>query len=353
MAGRKKRARETNGDQISAAAHESQPCGTSDAPGYEQSRDLRIKENKERMEKLGIPDLSLKLKSHSAPKKRFSRDPYEKKAQTLPRPDGSPRRSSRIKTLAPVSYVELRPKGTRGSSESNEIRIKEGLKPEIYTEEHEKLLGDCKKSWTLLVDGYGEDGKRIYDEVNGETCHQCRQKTLGQHTRCSKCNLVQGQFCGDCLYSRYGENVIEAKENPNWVCPVCRDVCNCSLCRKEKGWMPTGPISRKVFRLGYKSVAHYLIQTHRSQKKAENLSPEDDSHDTAEGPEEFSTSQPDDLMPDDSEEEVEKVQLLDNKRVGHNSEDEKDAGDAIDHDGMLKEKNEVMDEHRDFSTHKS
>lgn len=30
-----------------------------------------------------------------------------------------------------------------------------------------------------------------------------RQKTLGHRTHCSECNMVQGQFCGDCLYMRY------------------------------------------------------------------------------------------------------------------------------------------------------
>jgi hypothetical protein len=53
-----------------------------------------------------------------------------------------------------------------------------------------------------------------------------------------------------CLKSiilfRYGENVIEANENPNWICPVCRGICNCSLCRQGKGWMPTGSLYRKV-----------------------------------------------------------------------------------------------------------
>lgn len=37
--------------------------------------------------------------------------------------------------------------------------------------------------------------------------------------------------------------------------------CNCCLCRQAKGWEPTGDVYRKVVRLGYKSVAHYLIQT--------------------------------------------------------------------------------------------
>lgn len=80
----------------------------------------------------------------------------------------------RLKTLTPVSYSEDHPKRKRGSSRNIEIRILEGSQPEIYTEEHDKLLGDCKSSWTLSVDGYGKDGERIYDPVNGETCHQCR-----------------------------------------------------------------------------------------------------------------------------------------------------------------------------------
>ncbi|KAE8655133.1 Ankyrin repeat-containing protein isoform 1 [Hibiscus syriacus] len=87
------------------------------------------------------------------------------------------------------------------------------------------------------------------------------QKTLGHRTHCVKCNMVQGQFCGDCLYMRYGERVLEANENPNWVCPVCRGICNCSLCRQAKGWAPTGPLYKKIAKLGFKSVAHYLIKT--------------------------------------------------------------------------------------------
>lgn len=228
---------------------------------YEKLREQRIKENNERLQKLGILDLSLKLKPNPPPRKI---------PKNLPLPVPHPRRSSRLKTLAPVSYVENR---KHKSSEDGEIEIhiEEGSKPEIYTEEHELLLGDCEMSWTLLVDGYGSDGKRIYDPVKGETCHQCRQKTLGRHTHCSKCKLVQGQLCGDCLYTRYGENVIEVNQNPTWICPVCRGICNCSLCRLENGWRPTGAIYRKVKRLGFKSVAHYLIQTYRGQVKIESL----------------------------------------------------------------------------------
>ncbi|GLU02979.1 hypothetical protein SLE2022_202040 [Rubroshorea leprosula] len=251
---------------------------------YEKVREKRIKENTERMQKLGIFDLSLKLKDQSRKIPRKISSSTANKTKT-PRPlSDPPRRSSRLKTLPSVSYEEVRPERNMPSG-NYDICIKVGTEPEIYTEEHEKLLGDCKTSWTLSVDGYGKDGMRIYDQVNGKSCHQCRLKTLGHHTRCSKCDMVQGQFCGDCLYMRYGENVIEANQNPNWICPVCRGVCNCSRCRRRKGWAITGAIDRKVVKMGYKSVAHYLIQTRRgmADTKSKEILNVDESSDSSPG----------------------------------------------------------------------
>jgi len=40
------------------------------------------------------------------------------------------------------------------------------------------------------VDGYDSSGNRVYDKVSGQTCHQCRQKTLGRHTACSECQTL-------------------------------------------------------------------------------------------------------------------------------------------------------------------
>lgn len=77
---------------------------------------------------------------------------------------------------------------------------------------------------------------------------------------------------------RYGENVLEAKKNPNWTCPVCRGICNCSICRTKRGWFPTGNAYRKVVRLGYKSVAHYLIATQRSGANSGDASSADSSN---------------------------------------------------------------------------
>ncbi|XP_078161026.1 uncharacterized protein LOC144556520 [Carex rostrata] len=153
------------------------------------------------------------------------------------------RRSSRLQNVAPVNYIDAHGKKSNDLTESDVALLEEGRKKELYTEEHDKLLGSCEAPWTLFVDGHGNDNKRIYDPVKGKTCHQCRQKTMGYRTSCYKCQIVQGQFCGDCLYMR--------------------GICNCSLCRLKKGWNPTGALYKKVVKLGYKSVEHYMIQTRR------------------------------------------------------------------------------------------
>ncbi|XP_030496131.2 uncharacterized protein LOC115712051 [Cannabis sativa] len=239
---------------------------------YEQTREERIKQNLQKMQKLGIFDLSLKVNSNIHQTRAPKNHSRLKSSPATPpsRPSGPSRRSSRLKSTTPVNYSELDLTKKDKALEDGCILTEKGFRPEIYTEEHEKLLGHTEKSWTLFVDGCGKDGKRIYDQFNGKTCHQCRQKTLGHRTHCSECNKVQGQFCGDCLYMRYGEHVLEAKENPDWVCPVCRGICNCSLCRQAKGWPPTGTLYRKISQLGYKSVAHYLIQTCRVETNLGN-----------------------------------------------------------------------------------
>ncbi|KAJ8764421.1 hypothetical protein K2173_006161 [Erythroxylum novogranatense] len=234
---------------------------------YERSREERIKENLERMQKLGLKDLSLNLKALSSRRTAPRKSPSSIKLSTPLQSDLPLRRSSRLQSATPVCYSEV----VLTKREDDYVNLERG-KPEIYTEEHEKLLGNTDRPWTLFVDGYRSDGTRIYDQVKGKTCHQCRQKTLGYRTHCCKCNMVQGQFCGDCLYMRYGEHVLEALENPYWLCPVCRGICNCSLCRQAKGWPATGQLYKKISGLGYKSVAHYLIYTRRSQdNEGQNL----------------------------------------------------------------------------------
>ncbi|MEJ1283887.1 cell division cycle associated 7 like [Cricetulus griseus] len=57
---------------------------------------------------------------------------------------------------------------------------------------------------------------KVYDKVLGNTCHQCRQKTIDTKTVCRNqgCGGVRGQFCGPCLRNRYGEDVRTALLDP-------------------------------------------------------------------------------------------------------------------------------------------
>ncbi|XP_011497025.1 PREDICTED: uncharacterized protein LOC105361515 [Ceratosolen solmsi marchali] len=99
-----------------------------------------------------------------------------------------------------------------------------------------------------------------YDAINGTSCHQCRQKTIDTKTFCrsGKCIGVRGQFCGPCLMGRYGESALNALQDPNWVCPPCRNLCNCSICRTRKGQRPTGILAPLAREEGYDSVKDYL-----------------------------------------------------------------------------------------------
>ncbi|KAJ6288572.1 hypothetical protein OIU76_024539 [Salix suchowensis] len=245
---------------------------TSESPKisvYEQTREERIKENLERMQKLGLMDLSLKLKACTAPPKRTPRtSPSSTKHPTPFLPRGPLRRSSRLQNSTPVSYSEVALTKKDGLLEDENITQEVGSKPEIYTEEHEKLLGNTEKSWTLFVDGCGKDGKRIYDSINGKNLPPVQ----AENSRLSYSLLQMRDGPGTVLWRLYGEHVLEALENPNWLCPVCRGICNCSFCRQAKGWPPTGTLYRKISSLGYKSVAHYLIQTKRPQNTANEVS---------------------------------------------------------------------------------
>ncbi|XP_023026131.1 uncharacterized protein [Leptinotarsa decemlineata] len=98
-----------------------------------------------------------------------------------------------------------------------------------------------------------------YSEI-GTSCHQCRQKTQDQKTCCRniECVGVRGQFCGVCLENRYGEDAAEALRDPDWTCPVCRGICNCSFCRAKEGKRPTGILTPLAHQAGHKSVKEFL-----------------------------------------------------------------------------------------------
>ncbi|KAJ8686778.1 hypothetical protein QAD02_022572 [Eretmocerus hayati] len=101
---------------------------------------------------------------------------------------------------------------------------------------------------------------KVYDAINGTSCHQCRQKTKDTKTVCrsGECVGVRGQFCGPCLLMRYGESAVEALKDPDWACPPCRGLCNCSICRTRNGQRPTGILAPTAKEEGYDSVKDYL-----------------------------------------------------------------------------------------------
>lgn len=101
---------------------------------------------------------------------------------------------------------------------------------------------------------------KIYDKILGNTCHQCRQKTIDTKTVCrnQSCGGVRGQFCGPCLRNRYGEDVRSALLDPDWMCPPCRGICNCSYCRRRDGHCATGILIHLAKFYGYNNVKEYL-----------------------------------------------------------------------------------------------
>ncbi|XP_039864705.1 cell division cycle-associated protein 7-like isoform X1 [Simochromis diagramma] len=117
----------------------------------------------------------------------------------------------------------------------------------------------------LVADNMTE---KVYNSVTGSTCHQCRQKTVDTKTCCRSedCRGIQGQFCGPCLRNRYGEDVKKALLDPDWKCPPCRGICNCSFCRQREGRCPTGILFPLAQHHGFSDVHSYLTSLRNKLK---------------------------------------------------------------------------------------
>ncbi|KAF9600579.1 hypothetical protein IFM89_010065 [Coptis chinensis] len=136
-------------------------------------------------------------------------------------------------------------------------RLQNGT-PVTFLELHEK-------TFEKYIMKFGKDG------LSKKSCHQCRKRTLCHHTRWRKCYLAQGQLCGNCLHWRYGEHVQEVNQNPNWICPVCHGICNCSQCRKANGLPAAGYSYNTILKLGLTSVAHYLTHLESSGTRSDDM----------------------------------------------------------------------------------
>jgi hypothetical protein len=153
---------------------------------------------------------------------------------------------------------------------------------EAYSEEHVRRLEMFRPSQP-----YGKArANRLCAKAHPQpcpygckTCHFCRQRSVEQQTVCSLCEGVsnyfggagRGYWCGSCLWLRVGENIEDARRAPDWICPGCRDLCNCSganCMRIKRGWFPTNQLSHEARDQGFRSVAHYLVHTHVSAAAA-------------------------------------------------------------------------------------
>ena len=86
---------------------------------------------------------------------------------------------------------------------------------------------------------------------NAPICRVVAWKAHTANAVLHQCSLtLQGVLCGDCLFMRYGENILEVKEKDEWTCPVCRGLCNCSNHRIRRGWAPTGSLYRHAIAEG-------------------------------------------------------------------------------------------------------
>ncbi|XP_042350769.1 cell division cycle-associated protein 7a [Plectropomus leopardus] len=114
--------------------------------------------------------------------------------------------------------------------------------------------------------------EKVYNSSTGSTCHQCRQKTVDTKTNCRnpECVGVRGQFCGPCLRNRYGEEVRDALLNPEWHCPPCRGICNCSFCRAREGRCATGVLVYLAKYHGYDNVHAYLKSLKKELEESSN-----------------------------------------------------------------------------------
>ncbi|XP_072268657.1 cell division cycle-associated 7-like protein [Pyxicephalus adspersus] len=259
----------SNGEKLNA---KSDSEVEKDKPNQEDSdallkRAMNIKENKAVLAQLlaelhSVPDLfPMKTTPNSKQKKTsrrtFSEGPVERR--TNPTRSARPPENFALETFtaSALQFAEHLKKYSKrrplSEEEKEEIRKRRRSSKcnyrsvEDITEEELENVADTVKD-------------KVYDKIMGSTCHQCRQKTVDTKTYCRNpgCGGVRGQFCGPCLRNRYGEDVREALLDPDWICPPCREICNCSYCRKRDGRCATGMLIHLAKFSGYDNVKEYL-----------------------------------------------------------------------------------------------
>ncbi|XP_077386750.1 cell division cycle-associated protein 7-like isoform X2 [Festucalex cinctus] len=271
----KERTQKSWAKEVRSVFSDEEPEDVSDS--FLAKRELNIKANKAMLAQL-MADLEKMSGGDSVLKKQKAKQPKDKT---------SPRRSKREprKNMDRVSRRQ-----TRSMGACEDLPGPQKAELELSLEEELLEVRRAPRQWRRStphhnssphvirpVDDITEDElqlvadhvtEKVYNRVTGSTCHQCRQKTVDTKTCCRNegCRGIQGQFCGPCLRNRYGEDVKKALLDPEWHCPPCRGICNCSFCRQREGRFPTGILFPLAQYHGFSDVHSYLSSLHNKLK---------------------------------------------------------------------------------------
>nr|XP_061808418.1 cell division cycle-associated 7-like protein [Nerophis lumbriciformis] len=237
-------------------------------------RDKNIQENKAKLAELfadlaSIADLTLPQTPQMKKRRQVKTTPRKRK---LEQESGSERRNPSRKARPPENFAvdqvcePLPRSGPRAVDLRRLLEVDEesaGNNPK-KRRSHRRSQYEYKSVDEITEDDLENIAYRskdkIWDKDHGSSCHQCRQKTLDTKTVCRSgfCSAGKGQFCGPCLKNRYGEDVRTVLLDPTWSCPICRGMCNCSLCRKKEGRCATGILVGLARYNGHDNVHEYL-----------------------------------------------------------------------------------------------
>ncbi|KAI3463548.1 hypothetical protein Pfo_020211 [Paulownia fortunei] len=249
---------------------------------YEELRKARIFENQARLASLGLQKTISELRSlTSSPK---SDKTHVRKHCKVDYSSTPLRRSARLRGKSPPSQGALGYLEGGGSDSSRNGKEKGPVNGRMVRATRGLMRSQISlEALARRCDSKGRGS--WYDPVYGICCHFCRQKKLcGEEdckrcgdldmdqpcigkTDCSVCHSSNGVFCRACLKVRYGEEMEEVRSNKEWMCPHCMEdkgispywICNSSLCLKKRKMVPTGIAIYRAREMGYKSVAHLLM----------------------------------------------------------------------------------------------
>ncbi|KAK9925720.1 hypothetical protein M0R45_022989 [Rubus argutus] len=254
---------------------------------YEDRRNARILQNQARLNSLGVHKTLSELHSiaSSAKPSKVHVRKHCNKVYDLT----SLRRSDRLKgittTQAPTTpnHISFRTSSLRGAGGNEERTERWPANAPLVEVKGSEMQLISSESWARRCDSKSRGS--VYHSVFGICCHFCRQKKLcGEEdckrcgtldmdqpcigkTDCSVCHSTNGVLCRGCLKVRYGEEMEEVRENKEWMCPHCIEengvkpywICNSSFCMKKRKMAPTGIAIYRCQEMGYKSVAHLLM----------------------------------------------------------------------------------------------